>query len=229
MTNTIAFLDFETTGLSADSGDRPTEVAVVFVRSRKIVDRYQSLINPGRRIPDYVVGLTGITNSMVSTAPDPGVVMRQLHSRIGNVPVVAHNASFDRKFLETELKRIGMRHEIDMYCSMRVARRIYSDAPNHKLGTLVDHAGLVFSGKAHRAMADAEMTARLWIEMEKRLESAFDLSEVPFELMAELQSVAIAKTANFVKDYAKTNGLAIPARSAAESSGKVGRSYNRIN
>ncbi|MCH7993396.1 MAG: hypothetical protein IIB57_03020 [Planctomycetes bacterium] len=106
MTDTIAFLDFETTGLYADHGDRPTEVAVVFVRSQTIVDRFQSLMNPGRQIPDFVVHLTGITNSMVKNAPSPTSVMRQLHSKLGNIPIVAHNASFDRKFLENTASRI---------------------------------------------------------------------------------------------------------------------------
>ena len=204
MSQTIAFLDFETTGLSPQNGDRPTEVAVAFVRSQRIVDRFQSLINPDQRISDFIVDLTGITNSMVSSAPSAESVMRKLHGKIQDVPIVAHNASFDRKFLETELSRIGKHHGNDICCSMRVARRIYPDAPNHKLGTLVDHAGLKFNGRAHRAMADAEMTARLWIEMEKQLEDKFGLPYVPFELMGRLQQTAKRNAQSCIREFAKS-------------------------
>lgn len=209
MTDTIAFLDFETTGLYADHGDRPTEVAVVFVRSQIIVDRFESLMNPGRQIPDSVVHLTGITNSMVKNAPSPTSVMRQLRSKLGNVPIVAHNASFDRKFLEKEWSRIGKRLTNDMYCSMRVAWRVYRDALNHKLGTLVKHAGLTCSGPAHRAMPDAEMTAKLWIEMEKKLEREFGFAQVPFELMCRLQSTKISDAKIYIARFAKRYALDI--------------------
>jgi len=214
MTETIAFLDFETTGLYADHGDRPTEVAVVFVRSQTIVDRFQSLINPGRQIPERVVHLTGITNSMVKNAPSPTSVMRKLHSKLGNIPIVAHNASFDRKFLEKEWSRIGKRLTNDMYCSMRVARRVYRDALNHKLGTLVDHVGLKFSGKAHRAMADAEMAAKLWIEMEKKLEREFGFPQVPFELMCRLQSTKISDAKIYIARFAERHAVNVEQPSA---------------
>ena len=207
MSETIAFLDFETTGLSAANGDRPTEVAVVITRSRQIVDRFESLINPEREIPDFIVRMNGITNAMARKAPSSETVMRQLYGKISNLPVIAHNASFDRKFLQTELRRIGKRHRNDMCCSMRIARRVYRDAPNHKLGTLVDHAGLTFSGRVHRAMPDAEVTAKLWVEMEKRLQRDFGLAKVPFELMLQLQTVRIATSADFIRNYAQRAGL----------------------
>ena len=217
MSQTIAFLDFETTGLCPQNGDRPTEVAVVFVQSQKIIDRFQSHINPGINIPGFIVGLTGITNSMVRSAPGAEPVMRELYDKIADVPIVAHNASFDRKFLETELRRIGKRHRNDMCCSMRVARRIYSDAPNHKLGTLVEHAGLRFSGRAHRAMADAEMTALLWIEMEKKLERQFGLPHVPFELMHRLQKTRKSDASSYIRQFAKRHDFHSEAQSVEHS------------
>ena len=228
MTERIAFLDFETTGLSADHGDRPTEVAVVITRSRRVVDRFESLINPEREIPHFIVRMNGITNAMVRSAPDAATVMRQLYEKVGGLPIVAHNASFDRKFLETELKRIGKRHRNNMACSMRVARRVYRDAPNHKLGTLAEHAGLTFSGRAHRAMADAEVTAKLWVEMEKRLEEDYGLPKVPFELMAQLQATRIATTADFIRHYAQRTGLTIASPGRASRRGAVTDSISRV-
>ncbi len=68
---TIAVLDFETTGLSPTRGDRATEIAVILMRDGNVVDRYQSLMNAGRRIPAEVVRLTGITNEMIALRPPP--------------------------------------------------------------------------------------------------------------------------------------------------------------
>ena len=138
--------------------------------------------------------------------------MGQLHDNISGLPIIAHNASFERRFLEAELGRIGRRLGNDIYCSMRVARRIFSDAPNHKLGTLVEHAGLRFSVQAHRAMADADVTAKLWFEMEKSVQWNYGLDRVPFGLMAQLQSDRIASTGNFIRDYAERNQIPIVAR-----------------
>jgi len=73
---TVAVLDFETTGLSPNCGDRATEIAITLVRDGQVIDRYQSLMNAGRRIPSEVTYITGITNAMISQAPPVVKVMR---------------------------------------------------------------------------------------------------------------------------------------------------------
>ena len=73
----IAVIDFETTGMSPDFGDRPTEVAIVLVEDGRIVDRYQSLMNAGVRVSSFITQLTGITNAMVASAPPAAQVMRE--------------------------------------------------------------------------------------------------------------------------------------------------------
>jgi DNA polymerase-3 subunit epsilon len=203
MTSTIAIIDFETTGLDPYSGDRPTEVAVVFVRNQQIVDRFQRLANPGRRIPSFVTSLTGITDAMVRNAPPVETVMEELHQKIGNIPLIAHNASFDKKFLDNEFERIGKERRQDFICSMRVARRVLCSASDFKLGTLVKHVGLTFTSNAHRALADAEMTAKLWAAMEQTLQRKFGLQNVPLNLLERLQSVTIAKADEYIRNYAR--------------------------
>ena len=94
----VAVIDFETTGLSPAQGDRATEIAAVIVEDGRVVDRYQSLMNAGVRIPAYIEALTGITNAMVRSAPSAGEVMRDVSDFVGDMPIVAHNASFDAKF-----------------------------------------------------------------------------------------------------------------------------------
>ncbi len=79
MNSRFAIIDFETTGLSPDYGDRITEFAVVIVESNKIVDQYQSLVNTGVSVPYYIQKLTGITDQMVSSAPTAEKVIPKLN------------------------------------------------------------------------------------------------------------------------------------------------------
>lgn len=184
-------LDFETTGLTPTDGSRATEVAAVLVRDGEIVDKFQSLMNCGVTIPPFIQELTGITNRMVRDAPPCSEVMREFRDFIGDTPLVAHNASFDKKFLDAELARIGIKAKQPIACSMRIARRIYQKAPNHRLGTLVKFAHIKTDGVFHRALADSEMTARLILEMANELRRNHGVAEVNFELMRHIQSMVI--------------------------------------
>jgi DNA polymerase-3 subunit epsilon len=192
-TQTLAFIDFETTGLSPDNGDRLIEVGVAVLESAslRIVDRYQSLICPGRSVPSFVTQLTGITSSDVRNAPAASRVLQELHSFLGTTPLAAHNASFEKRFLDAEYARVGLARQQELICTMRVARRVYPDAPNHKLGTLVDYARVPRSGRFHRALDDAEMTAGLWAEMRKRVSQDYGLSSVSDEFMQKIQAVPV--------------------------------------
>ena len=146
-------------------GDRATEVAVVIVDNGKIVGRYQSLMNAGVPIPRFIESLTGISNAMIRKAPPVEEVMITLAEFVGTVPLVAHNASFDKKFLDAEWSRVKHQRRKEFACSMLLARRIYPASPDHKLGTLVSHLKLPSAARHHRALADAEMTAYLWLKM----------------------------------------------------------------
>lgn len=138
---TVAVIDFETMGVSPDQGSRATEIAAVLVREGRIVDRYQSLMNARVPIPYFITQLTGISNAMVRRAPPAAEVMRQAAEFIGDCPLIAHNAAFDRQFLDAELARIHQYRRREFACTVLLARRLYPDAPNHKLGTLVEYAG----------------------------------------------------------------------------------------
>ncbi|MEZ4485770.1 MAG: 3'-5' exonuclease [Syntrophotaleaceae bacterium] len=108
---------------------------------------------------------------------------------IDGASLVAHNAAFDRRFLDAELAMIGERRQQEMACSLLVARRLYPGAPNHKLQTLVHYHHLPTSGTYHRALADAEMTAHLWRRMVYDVASACGCSPVPFAVLKGLCGV----------------------------------------
>ncbi|MDD5249339.1 MAG: 3'-5' exonuclease [Rhodocyclaceae bacterium] len=185
----VAVIDFETTGLSPDHGDRATEIAAVLVQDGRIVDRYQSLMNAGVRVPPFITALTGITEAMIRKAPAAAAVMRDVADFVGERPLVAHNASFDRKFWDAELGRIRRSRRQEFACSMLVARRVFPHAPSHKLGVLVEFASLPVAGRYHRALADAEMAASLLVCMENELCRRYDIGGVSHDLLRGIQSV----------------------------------------
>jgi len=165
----IAVIDFETTGISPNMGDRATEVAIVMLEDGQVVDRYQSLMNAGVRVNSFITQLTGITNEMVQAAPPADQVMREAARFVAGRPMVAHNAAFDRKFWQAELARCGQDGSHAFACTLLLSRRLYPQAPNHKLGTLAVLHHLPSSGRAHRALADAEMAAHLLAQMQRDL------------------------------------------------------------
>jgi DNA polymerase-3 subunit epsilon len=187
---TVAVLDFETTGLSPASGDRPTEIAIALVRGGEIVDRFQSLMNPGRRIPFEVTALTGITNDMVARAAPAAKVMREAAKFVGRMPVVAHNAAFDSRFWKAELDHLSIPTDLPFACTLLLSRRLYPRFPDHRLGTLVDMLDLPRAGRAHRAMADAEMTSHLWCRIARDVVDGYGVVGVGHAMLTKVQRVA---------------------------------------
>jgi len=183
-----AVIDFETTGLSPAHGARPTEIAVVLVRGGEIVDRFQSLMNPGVRIPYEIQAFTGITDAMVREAPPVRQVMNQAVRFAGGHPIVAHNASFDRKFWAREASSISDGEADTFICSLLLARRLFPGAPNHKLATLVRVLRLPSDGRFHRALADAECTAHLFIRLQQEIARAFRIDVCDCGLLQKMQA-----------------------------------------
>ncbi|NTU52872.1 MAG: 3'-5' exonuclease [Chlorobiaceae bacterium] len=185
----VVVLDFETTGLSPHYGDRAIEIGAVLVEEGVIVDRYQRLMNPGFRISPFIEGYTGITNKMLKGQPCCEEVMADFSEFIAGRNIVAHNASFDRRFLDFELKRANRSYQGASCCTLLVSRRVYQDAPNHKLQTLVSFAGIPQSGKFHRALADAEMTAQLWLSMIDWIRQHYGIPLISFRQLNELSRI----------------------------------------
>lgn len=184
--NTVIVLDFETTGLSPDMGDRAIEIGAVRIEGGQITGRFQELMNPGRRISGFIENYTGITNAMLQDAPSCQEVMHRFADFIEGYNLVAHNASFDKRFLDAELANISRQYSGQFACSMLAARRIYPDAPNHKLGGLIEYTNIPSDGAFHRALYDSEMTTKLWLTMLADITDRYDLNELPFSLIQKL-------------------------------------------
>ncbi|APW35819.1 DNA polymerase III subunit epsilon [Rhodoferax koreense] len=199
----IAVIDFETTGISPGQGARATEVAIVLLEGGRVVDRFQSLMNAGVHVPHFITQLTGITNAMVAAAPPAERVMADAARFVGDLPMVAHNAAFDRKFWQAELARAEVQAAQPFACTVLLSRRLYPHAPNHKLGSLVDFHRLPRFGQAHRALADAEMAAALLAHMQHDLRQRWRVACPEHTLLMALQRCAKPAVAALLARHAE--------------------------
>ena len=237
----IAVLDFETTGLSPAMGDRATEVAIVLVEGGRVVDRFQSLMNAGVRIPAFIEAYTGITNEMIDDAPPAEEVMDAARRFVGEAPMVAHNAAFDRRFWEMEVGRLeGAGPHLGpppageggnaFACTLLVSRRLWPEARSFRLGSLAAFHGIEFESRAHRAMSDCLVTAKLLGKMERELERRWDVFEMRHELLVTIGKTAKKKVPEVVQrwvDGMKADGAqssATPAFAGVTTTGAAGAS-----
>lgn len=197
----IAVIDFETTGLSPAMGDRATEVAIVMLGGGEVVGRFQSLMNAGVRISSFIESFTGISNAMVQAAPPAAEVMAAASRFVGDAPMVAHNASFDRRYWAAELARLDLPAPQPFACTVLLSRRLYPEARSHSLGALAALHQLPSAGRAHRALADAEVAAALLLRIQADLCQRFDLSEAQHPLLMKVQSSPKHALAGVVKKY----------------------------
>ncbi|MGL6045361.1 MAG: 3'-5' exonuclease, partial [Vogesella sp.] len=128
MSQRLAVIDFETTGIGPGPDGRATEIGIVLLENGQVVDRYQSLMNAGVWVPPMIQQLTGISNAMLKAAPPAAQVMREAAAFVGTAPLVAHNASFDRKFWDYELGLLGLQRQQDFVCTLLLSRRLLPTA-----------------------------------------------------------------------------------------------------
>ncbi len=161
----FAVVDVETTGGRARGEDRITEIAVVEVRGGRVVDEYQSLVNPGRSIPPMVTRITGITGPMVVDAPYFEHIAPEVQRRLRGRVFVAHNAGFDYGFVRAELHAaLGEAHLGAPLCTVRMARGLLPRLRRRNLDELTRYFGVRIHDR-HRAYGDALATARVLIRM----------------------------------------------------------------
>jgi DNA polymerase-3 subunit epsilon len=199
--NSLIILDFETTGLSPDNGDRAIEIGAVKLEKGVITERFQELMYPGRPVSHFIADYTGITNEMLSKAAPCHEVMDRFADFIQGQNLVAHNASFDKRFLDSELKRISSGYDGQFACSLLLSRRLYQTAPNHKLGTLINYKGIASNGSFHRALYDSEMTAKLWVAMLDDIQQQAGIDEVPFSFIQKLTKTTKANVGKLLATY----------------------------
>ncbi|MDB5332635.1 MAG: polymerase subunit epsilon [Phycisphaerales bacterium] len=161
----LAFLDVETTGASADFGDRVIELGIVRVEGGRVVGEYQQLIDPQRRIGAGITILTGISQSMVDGQPTFAAQLPAAMQLLQGAAVLGHNVRFDLSFLNKEFRRSGLDivealGNAPVMDTVRIARRRFGRGGN-ALQLLAARLG-VLPVTAHRALADAQTTAAVF-------------------------------------------------------------------
>ncbi len=155
-----AIVDIETTGGYA-ANHRITEIAIYHHDGMQLTETYQTLINPGREIPYYITGLTGITTEMVLDAPSFEEVAQDIFKRLDGKVFVAHNAHFDYSFLKKEFEQVGINFQSKKLCTVRLSRKIIPGLRSYSLGSLSESLGIQIPDR-HRASGDAAATVKIF-------------------------------------------------------------------
>jgi DNA polymerase III subunit epsilon len=162
--------DVETTGLDPARGHRIIEIAAVVLVENDPAEEFHSFVNAGKPVPKAVQEMHGITTEMLTSQPKVDEVMPKFQEFIGSSTLVAHNADFDISFLRYEFDRLGLTLANRCRCTLKMSRKRYPRLPNYRLETVAAHLlGMSCEGgRRHRALDDARLTARIWLEMRRR-------------------------------------------------------------
>ncbi len=164
----FSVVDVETTGLSADR-NRIIEIAIVKIENLKVTDKLSYLINPQTYIPPFITSLTGISNDDVYGAPKFSEIVDEIISFTDKTILTAHNFTFDSSFLNSEFMICGREFESEYSCcTLKIARNIYPTLKSKSLSS-VAHSLNLKNSNAHRALGDAEITAKVLLRMIKDL------------------------------------------------------------
>lgn len=156
----FAVIDIETTGGSVKQGSRIIEIACYVFDGDKIVDRFQSLVNPDQNIPWFISNLTGITNEMVNAAPRFFEVAQKIVQLTEGKIFVGHNVQFDYGFVKSEFQSLGYNYERETFCTCKSARKLIPGFPSYSLGRLAQSLGIKMPNH-HRAADDALATTEI--------------------------------------------------------------------
>jgi DNA polymerase-3 subunit epsilon len=155
-----AIVDIETTGGSPIK-EKITEIAIYVHDGEKVIDEFNTLINPEKLIPGQITMLTGITNEMVADAPKFYEVARKIVELTENRLFVAHNSNFDYRFIQQEFRQLGFEFKRDQICTVKLSRKLIPGHRSYSLGNLCGELGITINGR-HRAAGDAFATTKLF-------------------------------------------------------------------
>lgn len=151
----MVLLDCETTGGKA-TYHRIIEIGLLVIEEGKLIEKWQSFVNPQTTVPPFIQKLTGIQPSMVVEAPTFSDIAPLLLEKLQGRTLVAHNARFDYGFLKNEFTRAGVNYKAKPLCSVKISRNLYPQFKRHGLSNIIQRFGLSIKNR-HRALDDAEM------------------------------------------------------------------------
>ncbi|MFZ0456306.1 MAG: exonuclease domain-containing protein [Ignavibacteriaceae bacterium] len=173
----FSVIDVETTGLSPRTNNI-IEIGIVKISNLKIVEKYHSLLNPGRKIPYYISNITGITNDEIFNAPFFEEIAGKISNLISTSIITGHNISFDRSFLRKEFISCDHTNINNLtLCTQKIASRLYPQLKKKSLNSVCRHLKL-HNKNAHRALSDAEVTALAFLRMVEEIQEKFKIKTI---------------------------------------------------
>ena len=187
-----AILDIETTGGQYNE-EGITEIAIYKFDGHEVVDQFISLVNPEKPIQPFVVKLTGINNAMLRSAPKFYEVAKRVIEMTEDCVIVAHNASFDYRILQTEFRRLGFRFHKQTLCTVELSKKLLPGHESYSLGKLVRALGIPMADR-HRASGDAMATVKLFKmllaqDIEKEIVKSMVKSEIKTGMSPKLLDI----------------------------------------
>ncbi len=164
---TYCVLDLETTGLSFRT-EKITEVGIMKIKNGKVIDTFETFVNPEKPIPYKVVEVTKITDDMVKDAPKIDEVFPKILEFVEDSVLVAHNADFDIGFLKYNASELGYKLENTYIDTLRLAKDLFPNYKKYKLGIIAENLGIKVE-VAHRALDDVDTTVKVFNIMLKML------------------------------------------------------------
>jgi DNA polymerase III subunit epsilon len=183
----FAIVDVETTG-GGPKNNRVIEIGILRIEKGELVGKYQSLINPGMEIPEYITHLTGITNRKVKKAPIFEDIKDDVLDYFEDAVFVAHNCSFDYGFMKQEFKRVDYAFSCPRLCTVSLSRVLFPEFKHHNLSAIVERCNFVCKNR-HRAYDDAKV---LW-DFFQYLPSKFSEAEIRTAMNRTLKRIPPAK------------------------------------
>lgn len=167
MRKIYTIFDTETTGLSPDQGDRIIEMAAIKIIDGKITnEKFDALIDPQVPISLSASAVNGITDNMVKNKPTMDKILPKFLNFVGDSALVAHNAKFDKKFLQAEINKAGINLPIPKFvCTLNLSRKIFPYERSHNLDVIADRLDIrIKEEERHRALGDVMITAQVFIK-----------------------------------------------------------------
>jgi len=195
--------DIETTGLS-NINDEIIEIGAVKIKNKKIVDTFETFVNPQIPISSFITKLTGIDESMVKDAPLIEEVLPKFLEFAKGAVLVAHNANFDVSFIKSKAKKLGLTVENTVLDTLELSRHLYQELKNYKLDTLAEFFEVKLLHH-HRAVEDAKATAEIFIKMLEKLQeigikSVSEINSVLMEREVDVKKLPVYHVTILVKD-----------------------------
>ncbi|MFL5592330.1 MAG: exonuclease domain-containing protein [Ktedonobacteraceae bacterium] len=211
-------LDTETTGLRPGP-NRVIEIAGIRMRGGEVIDSFQSLVNPNRRLPPFIVQFTGITQEMVAGAPGAEQIFPDFLQFIEGAILVGHNVGFDIGFLSYEAQLLGYAFPIDGLDTIPLARRFLPGLRRFKLDTVAGHLKIPMVNR-HRALGDAKVTAAIFMKLLNlaRQEGIYTLGnlrrrlQLPVAWSGDITDASLAKQVEYLRADGKLSSKSVVSR-----------------